>query len=449
MKLPPISKITVAEFKVRFGKGKVIRCKKFNRRDCWKRKNIENWYDSVMKGWDINPLIFVEINSCISWAIANGLDEDRQYFQDYKDEGYEFITLEGGNRTGATELMFDAKPNYRDKELYIAIIENVSREEMHEGYVRLAHGVSPNPQEKRTGIYGSVSDLVRNTTENLEAVWSVVKKVKHERMEDDEFVAMILNYSLNKSFGPSITGKITKDEVLDSMYRTKRIDDAPFKHIVNNLKLIFEEIQLHPEISKGLPKTVIYLLVILIQLIKENNFKIQNYQAFVSNWYDYYNKRMRDKTVLFERGPAKFQCTFKHLISGLILDPKVQLQKFTDIVKTDFIKYLIKHDAIVPYNTVEFTSRNREEWIDTNKYTKEDDKDYVTVRTNTPDLFLLGGNVPEFTEITLTEACNGFKYELDHIIPKSKGGETALTNAELTSKIYNRKKTDKLLIKNK
>ena len=44
--------------------------------------------------------------------------------------------------------------------------------------------------------------------------------------------------------------------------------------------------------------------------------------------------------------------------------------------------------------------------------------------------------------VCLAEAYSA-KCELDHIRPKSKGGETELSNAELTSKEYNRKKRDK------
>jgi hypothetical protein len=141
MKLPLPFQITLTEFKLRFGNGKVVRCKKFNRKKCWTQNDVVKWYESVMKGWNINPLIFVDIDSCITFSIKNGLDSDREYFQNYKNDGYDFITIEGGNRTDATESMFDTKPTYHDKNVNIAIITNVNREEMHEGYVRLAHGV--------------------------------------------------------------------------------------------------------------------------------------------------------------------------------------------------------------------------------------------------------------------------------------------------------------------
>ncbi len=444
MTLPIPTQMTLTEFKLKFGNGKVIRCKKFNRKSCWTQNDVKKWYESVREGWNVNPLIFIHIDSCISYAIQTGNDEDKKYFQEYKDLGYDFITIEGGNRTDATESMYNTQPDYHNKKVNVAVIESISRKEMHNGYVRLAHGVSPNPQEKRTGIYGKVSDVVRNTSEKLEVMWGKIKGVKRNRMEDDELVAMIMNYATNKSFTHSAINSDKKDFILDRMYENNTYDSKTFNYTINNLKSIFDSIKLHKDITKSLPKTVVYLLVILVILIKENKLKIENYETFVKHWYDYYLKRVNSDDILFYRGPAQFQCTFTKLMSGLVLDPKEQLKLFTDILRTDFIPYLKEHNAIVPYNDVEFTLYDKQVWINRNKYEKEDGKLYVTVRTNTPDLQLLGDSIPEFTEITLAESHNGSEYELDHVIPKSKGGETTLENAELTSTSYNRKKTNKL-----
>jgi hypothetical protein len=276
-------------------------------------------------------------------------------------------------------------------------------------------------------------------------MWTKINGIKQARMGDDELIAMIMNYATNKSFGPSLNNSDKKDYVLDMMYKKNNYNSKSFEYIINNLKSIFDSIKSHKDITKKLDKSVVYLLVILLQLIKEKNFKIENHKTFVNNWYDYYLQRSSSDAVLFFRGKAKFQCTFSHLASGLVMDIN-QLKEMTHIIETDFINYLKQHHAIVPYNYVEFTQEDKENWILQNVYQKEDGKMYIIIRSNSQDLQLLGDSIPEFTEITLAEAYNGSEYELDHIIPKSKGGETTLENAELTSKAYNRKKTNKLCI---
>jgi hypothetical protein len=174
-----------------------------------------------------------------------------------------------------------------------------------------------------------------------------------------------MNYATNKSFGPSLTNSDKKDYVLDMMYKKNNYNSTSFNYTVNNLKSIFDSIKLHKDITKKLDKTVVYLLVILIRLIKENNFKIENYQTFVKHWYDYYLQRSNSGDVLFYRGKAKFQCTFTHLMSGLVMDTS-QLKEMTKIIQTDFINYLIQHNAIVPYNFTEFTAEDKKNWINQN-----------------------------------------------------------------------------------
>ena len=38
-------------------------------------------------------------------------------------------------------------------------------------------------------------------------------------------------------------------------------------------------------------------------------------------------------------------------------------KEMTKIIQTDFINYLIQHNAIVPYNYTEFTAEDKKNWI--------------------------------------------------------------------------------------
>jgi len=439
MELPEIKRITIESFNSRFA-GKVIRCKKFNRKKCWEESDVKKWYESVQKGWNVNPLIYIDIQSCIDYCIMKGLDEDVNYFTNYLNEGYVFITIEGGNRHDSTETFYTTQPIYREKFVNVAVIESVTREEMHEGYVRLAHGVSPNRQEKRTGIYGDVSDLVRKTSEKLATMWDKVKGVKRTRMQDDEMVAMIMNFSTNGSFGKSLVNAEGKDDVLDLIYKTSKYNKAKFKYLVDNLKSIFESIVDYDEISTRLPKTTIYLLSMILMNIKDR-YKIVDFDLFVKKWYEKYQEKDNSDTIVFKtKGKA---LVFTQLMGGLVMNTD-QLEMMNSIVESDFIPFFEDEKVITPINPEEFTTKHKRDWINDNKYEKNG-KWFVDVRSNTSDLSLLSDVSDEFLTITLAQAFNGSKYELDHIIPKSKGGSTTLENAELTTKEYNRKKRATIL----
>ena len=215
-----------------FGK-KTIRCKKFNRRKCWEYKDGQKWLASLGKGHIINPLIYIDINSSIKHCIQEGKHKDVEYFQEYKNSGFKFITVEGGNRHDETEKIYLEYPIYRQKKLNIVVVKNIDRKEMHELYLNLAGGKSPNEQEKRTGIYGKASDINRKVSEDLVSMWDKVAGITKERMKDDEMVAMIMNYVSNDSFGKHpVTGKKSA-EVLDSLYQTNEYNTKKFNYVID------------------------------------------------------------------------------------------------------------------------------------------------------------------------------------------------------------------------
>ena len=77
---------TVEDWYQKYAK-KTIRCKKFNRRKCWDSKDKQKWLKSLGTGHIINPLIYVDVASCISYCISIGKHKDVKYFQGYKNLG--------------------------------------------------------------------------------------------------------------------------------------------------------------------------------------------------------------------------------------------------------------------------------------------------------------------------------------------------------------------------
>jgi|TARA_R110001592_G_scaffold310289_1_gene584833 hypothetical protein len=437
MKLPESPNITITEFNEKFA-GKVVRCKKFNRKKCWETSDVKKWYESVQLGWNVNPLIYIDIQSCINYCVERGLGEDVKYFSNYLNDGYVYITIEGGNRHDSTVSFHNNEPLYRDKLVKVAVIESVTREEMHEGYVRLAHGKSPNPQEKRTGIYGIVSDTVRNTSQKLSHMFNSIGNVDGKRMRDDELVAMLMNYCTNGSFG-RVDG-IKQDDVIDTMYETSNYNKTKFNYLVKQMRSTFDSIIDFEDITKKQNKTIVYLLTLIFFEIKDK-YKVDSYDLLVKYWFQLYTQKFVDSTILYEEGQKSL--SFSQLMTGLVMDSK-QLEFMKGIVCSEFIPLLQTEGAISPTNPDEFTHRDRINWINKHKFTKED-IDYVKVRCNTDDLSFFGDGTPIFKTITISEAFNGTKYELDHIIPKVENGPTTIENGELTTRDYNRKKSKKVL----
>jgi len=421
--------------------NKTVRCKKFNRRTCWEKSDFQKWLVALGRGHVINPLIYVHIDSCVNSCLREGKLDDVKYFEDYKKQGYDYITLEGGNRHDSTEKIYEVTPEFHNKRINIALVDGIDREEMHELYLNLASGKSPNDQERRTGIYGVVSDVVRKVSERLISMWDKVNGITRPRMKDDEMVAMIMNYVTNNSFGTHpLTGK-TRTETLDSLYETNEYNSKLFNYVTESLKAFWERVRDDEIVTKKQPKVVIYLLTILFSHFK-NKYKIVNEKKFIKEFFDYFNdiynfdykEGTTETRVRLKLSGTHY--TYKNLLGNMLKNLGV-LNEVEYLVRSELIPKLETASVIKPINMEEFTFKHRKEYIGLHKFDKHGNI-YVKVRTNNPKLDWFPGQ-PEFTDISLTESFSN-KYELDHIIPKSKNGPTSIENAELTSKEYNRKK---------
>ena len=139
-----------------------------------------------------------------------------KYFKEYYNDGYKYITVEGGNRHDSTYLFWKNVPIYRDRKIKMVIIKSVDRQTMHEVYIRLAYGNPPNRQEVRTGIYGFLSDRVREISEKFSYIFLRIKGIKTQRMLDDELIAKTYGYTKYVNLCSDLDDKIDADYEQDS-----------------------------------------------------------------------------------------------------------------------------------------------------------------------------------------------------------------------------------------
>jgi hypothetical protein len=429
--------MTIREFRKKFPKSKVVRCKKFNRKDCWDPLDHARWWESIRMGMGINPLIYIEISSCMEYCRVKGLNNGYLYYKHYAAEGYDFITLEGGNRHDSTHNFYEQEPQNRDdKHVNYCIIKGVDRETMHDLYRRVAYGKAPNRQEQRTGIFGVVSDLVRKTAEKLSHVWPKVMSINPIRMQDDEMIAIIMLYvSKGGVFGKGDGG--SKDVNLDTLYKTNKWMRVKFSYLVNCIDKVFDAIIDYDDIiTKKLEKTFLYFITVLFDTLY-TVYNIKDYDKLVKEVYEIWVTKWNDASIVHHRN--NLPLTFHELMSGLATYLE-QVVKLKSIINEDVIPVLEDLKIITPRNEDKFTHLHRKLYIEKNKF-KKGKNWYVKIRTNNVECDLLA-NTREFKVVLLSEAYSA-KCELDHIIPKTKGGKTILENAELTSKDYNRKKSNK------
>ena len=177
------------------------------------------------------------------------------------------------------------------------------------------------------------------------------------------------------------------------------------------------------------------------------NYKIEDYDLFIEEFYSIYTDKMEESVDDLEAKGEKRKAflkgnswlSFAEITSGLVTHND-QLEHMNSLLSEDFIPVLEEKGIISPVNEEEFTYVHRREYIRLHKF-ERNGKWWIKIRSNNSKCTLISGE-PKFREVTLVEAYSAH-CELDHIIPKSDNGPTTLDNAELTTKEYNRKKSNK------
>ena len=348
-KLPPIISRTINNWKTKIYDKKIVRCKKFNRRDNWGKNLIVHWFESIQAFLNLNPLIYVHIKSCLEYCIKRGLTKDIEYYQNYHDKGYTYITVEGGNRSDATYLFWQMFPIFRsNRRVNIVIIESVDRATMHEIYVRMAYGNPQNRQEIRTGIYGYLSDKVREVTEKYFSIFNRIKGLKLERMEDDELIAKTYAYTKYESLGDKL------DDKLDNDYRSETPSDV--KNWLSNMTLMnkfFKEYNKLGE-TKQLGKGFYYVVLFTLDWMRRKEIKVNKWKTFVKDFTEWFHLMASDDTIYYTKG--KHQYSFSDMIR----------HKATDSVKKSILELCkVEVYSYCPSKVCnEATPRTQKDWYD-------------------------------------------------------------------------------------
>ena len=434
--LPDTVKMTVDEWKKEFWDNKTIRCKKFNRRDNWGWFLIVRWFESLFGFYTSNPLLYCDIKSCLDFCKQKGLSEDVAYFKNYYDKGYKYIIIEGGNRHDSTYLFWKNKKDNRDiAKLNTMILKSVDRQTMHEAYIRVAYGNSPNRQEVRTGFYGWLSDKVRELSENFfkAGVFNRIKALKFQRMEEDELLA--------KSYGYTKYQTLDKlDDRIDSDYRDKNPSDT--KAWLENLSMMkrfyleYNKFGKTKEFRNGFW----YTILIVVDWMRRETIKVNDWAKFTMKFHEFFSNSMAKDKILYDKG--KSQYTFNLMVRHKGTDAvRVRL---LEVCKSEIYSYCAKNIC------VEATPRVAKDVIDRIKLYQHHDYS-PKLKINGAPLGKWYKNGPmngiEYREepLTLLECLDPKICEIEHMgsLSKNKNADV-LENQEFADPGYNRWKTNKV-----
>ena len=407
-----------------------IRDEKFQRKSCWGETQRNAYEESADKNYILNPILFVDVKKSMEMCKETpGKQKDYKYYKNHYENGVEFLIVDGANRLDTLRLLVEQNSSVVDLRQQGYKVFVCDRETMHEIYVSNAMGMSPNRQEVRTGIFSNTSDLIRELSSNHSSWLLRTKGIKPQRMGDDAFVAGLLTFISMSEF--------SNDDEVDNFYRLDNFKQKKrLKFILNNIKK-YDNI-LRKTYGNMYEKTYIMGLAVVFDMVCQKKWVLYNnhsFKNFVVDFHTTWTQNVASDTLYTKEGGEKN--TFKELLGGLAKGKKQRclMENFFEpyvnsLVQKDIYQTDVSEDLATPEQRTQLIEEKR-------------DGDFVWVRQNgMVEGKMIFGDLPEFIRVPYLEVLDTTEYQVDHILPKSKGGETILSNMVITTRQYNGVKSD-------
>tara|TARA_R110000824_G_scaffold11622_13_gene50969 strand:+ start:4393 stop:5607 length:1215 start_codon:yes stop_codon:yes gene_type:complete len=313
-------------FIANFNNKKVYYDPAFQRREAWDQENINNHMSSLTKGWALSPIVVAAVTKCKEHSALMGNSACVDYFSDALSRGYEFISLDGQNRTKGILKVFDNKVTlsgefldadgqlhdientfYRDLPqrlqdkladcvLTVKVVENATREDLSLIFRSLNDGKPLNDQELRQAMDTPIADFVRQLSFKYSAMLNKITSADHcRRMIDDENIAKIAMVLMEKYHSKKAESKqwgLSKTDV-DNWYRLgvgyHTLDDPSCPYLATEIERVkriltqMATVITHQTVyspSRLVPKKLWWATVLVCAWMEEEGFEIRNNKAF-------------------------------------------------------------------------------------------------------------------------------------------------------------------------
>jgi hypothetical protein len=393
----------------------------------WGKASIDGYRESLIKKRAVGSFVIADVSTCLDKAKQLNNQSDIKFFEGFLDRGYEFISIDGNNRTQFIVSEYGKYiQDYRSASNEIRSILNhrvkidkilyATKRELHETAIDINAQTSWNKQETRNAILGPVSDYIREISEKMEPVSLRIKEINVNRLGDDEMLATFLYYTQTSSFNIA-PGKLT------TMYKNNvELENLRlFEKVLRNWGKVIEFISnvkpsKKPNVNKSLACNLFYFLW---DISFKHNYKLKDDMIgeFSQRYIDLENERLR-VSMDFESGTNSWYEMNRY--SSKTIDKKVK--RIIEDFGNEIENYFYKIDSVRNFKVED-------------KLRKCIDTGGVVER--------LDGSIEIITPL---DSMNGDIVEGDHDIPFSKGGNSNSDNLKLLIKEDNRKKGSKILV---
>ena len=217
-----MSKIKLSTYRARFNRQLLKVDRSFNRRIVWTSSEANRYFSSLLRNRVPSPHVMANIQDCISFSKENGDITSEEYYRQWHNKGFKYISLDGQNRgenilrllddeIAISGVFVDAdgkevtvenkffsklpvrlQDAFKDSCVTIEIYTDVLKPELTTIFKDIQAGCPLNAQETRNATLSPIASWVRNLRETHE---NVSKRITNDdkiiRMIDDENIAKI------------------------------------------------------------------------------------------------------------------------------------------------------------------------------------------------------------------------------------------------------------------
>jgi len=432
----------------------------FQSEERWSDTQRRKYINSLLSDSCPTPIVLAVVKDCLEYCKKQFGDDspDYLYFKDKEDRGYEYISIDGNNRSRALKRFVNGefgltttkdlkiknieqeaykiwKPtkssrfyhslpqfikSHFDQNVHVIVykVTEASLDDLCDLFLCINDGVTLNPQEKRNAIVCQLANIVRELSEDFDDFFSQYwTKDSRNRRNHQEFIVSLFVHVTRLT-----SGNINKQE-RDSAYDDESKELTNVRKVREILRIASECCTNYDKSGKLLPNEATRIdFSMIIYYLLSNDYKISNKRKFFEWFVESYNQA---KTAKDDNGNNIILWTNK---SGLDARDYAGVQRSFDgghrYARLEvYVKALseLDDDVIVQKDP----KRAFESLIRPQLWIKQEKKCAISGKL-----------------IPLESVMDGNITHVDHVIPHGKGGRTEIENATLVFKDENLNKSD-------
>ena len=327
---------------------KAVSPKAVQRNVCWANENKAKWIRSLNMDtvWS-SSINMVDVRESLDRSKRFGTKVDREFFKHFYDRGFEWLIIDGQNRTYTAFDFYDNKftvsgtfVDQRDQEhtlqnvffkdmpeslqmrflnncrISVAPITVATRQECIEMFLDYNDGIPVNRMEKRDASFSAIADWVRQQAEKVsEPMKRIESEDKIIRGADKEWIISMCMH-LMKNYHPTISAKFgdIDDDSMDKWYDIGKdcinLADPNNPHLQSELRRceqilyttfhdVFDSQSKYQTKNGKFATYMAWATLYVVEWAHDNGYNISDYREFFDSLYTIDRKLASDSDAAF------------------------------------------------------------------------------------------------------------------------------------------------------